>query len=212
MHRHAHTLTVTLTAAITTLMTGCQPPSPPPPTPTNSQTSPSSAPSPVATPTYMCTPEAGGNETPCTKADHDTMEAKDALYTEAEAVYRRAFAENIRISRAGGVTEPTQVMLDTMHGFYLEDVLTLFRQQHDRGTKAVGLDPKIAAPKRLVGQSKAGSAVAIAFCVDATGWGFYKGDQRVSDGRIAVDDTYFSRVDGTLKMIGADGREVESCG
>ena len=88
MHRHAHTLTVTLTAAITTLMTGCQPPSPPPPTPTNSQTSPSSAPSPVATPTYMCTPEAGGDQAPCTQIAYEKMKARDALYTEAETVYR----------------------------------------------------------------------------------------------------------------------------
>lgn len=190
------------------MLTGCQPASP---TPTAGPTMSPVSPTAVPTPTYLCTPEAGGDEAPCSQIEYEDMKAKDALYAEAEAVYRTAFAENIRISRAGGVTEPTEVMLQTMYGFYLEDVLSLFQSQHERGTKARGKDPTIAEVKRLVGESKAGSIVALAFCVDATDWGFYQGDKRISAGSIAIDDTYFSRVNGDLKMIGADGRDVESC-
>ena len=205
MRRPAHATAAMLAAVV---LAGCQPTATPTsPTPTSPS---ASTVSPVPTPTYQCTPEAGGEETPCTQIQYEDMKAKDRLYAEAEAVFREAFAENIRISRAGGVTEPTPVMLRTMDGFYLEDVLSLFQGQHERGTVAKGDDPQIVTVERLV-QSKAGSIVALAICVDATGWGFYKGNKRVTDGGIAIDDTYFSRVDGTLKMIGADGKEAKSC-
>ena len=165
----------------------------------------------MPTPTYLCTPEAGGEETPCSQFQYEEMKAKDALYAEAEAVYREFFAENIRISRTGGVTEPTAIMLATTSGAYLEDAIELFRGQHDRGTRAKGPDPTIGKIARLVGQSKGGSVVALKICVDATQWAFYKQDQRITDGIRAVDETYFAPVDGTLKIIGADGSEVDSC-
>lgn len=193
--------------AIATL-TGCQPASPTPTTgPTMSPVSPTAVP----TPTYMCTPEAGGDEAPCSQIEYEDMKAKDALYAEAEAVYRTAFAENIRISRAGGVTEPTEVMLETMHGFYLDDALDLFQSLHARQLKAKGSDPLVVRVERLVGQSKAGSIVAIRVCVDSRGWSFYRSKKHISQGKVAEDDTYFARFDGVLKMIGADGRDLDAC-
>lgn len=213
MYRFARTLTVMLVAAITSMVAGCQPSSPSPSTPTSPPASPSPTfPSPAPTPTYLCTPEAGGETTPCSQRQYDEMKAKDALYAEAEAVFREFFAENIRISREGGLSEPTDVILATTSGAYLEDAMTLFRRQLDRGTRAKGADPDVVKIQRLVGQSKGGSVVALEICVDATGWGFYKEDKRVTDGIRAVDKTYFAKVDARLKMIGADGREVESCG
>ena len=205
MKRPAHATAAMLAAVV---LAGCQPTATPTsPTPTSPS---ASTVSPVPTPTYQCTPEAGGEATPCTQIQHEDMKAKDRLYAEAEAVFREGFAESVRIRRAGGVTEPTAVMLRTMDGFYLEDVLSTFQRQHERGTVTKGEDPKIVTVERLI-QSKAGSIVALAICVDATGWGSYKGDERVNDGGISIDDTYFARIEGTLKMIGADGREAESC-
>ena len=46
-------------------------------------------PTPTPTPTFACTPEAGGTPSPCSQAEFEEMKAKDALYAEAEAVYRR---------------------------------------------------------------------------------------------------------------------------
>lgn len=204
MRRLAWNAVAVLAAAV---LAGCQPTTPTPPSPTTPVQSPTSVP----TPTYLCTPEAGGDEAPCSEIEYEEMKAKDALYAEAEAVYREFFAENIRISRAGGAAEPTEVLLRTTHGFYLDDVLSLFRSQRERGIHAKGEDPTIVTAKRLVGQSKGGSIVALAICVDATRWSFYRGTEWVSDGAVAVDDTYFSRVNGVLKMIGADGREVDAC-
>lgn len=200
---------VATAAALTAvLLAGCQPTVPPTtPTPTTTPTTLS----PVPTPTYLCTPEAGGEATPCSQIDYEQMKAKDALYTEAEAVYRKLFAESIRLNRAGGVSAPTEVMLSTTTGDYLDDLLASFRGQLERGSRARGDDPTIVWIQRLAGQSKAGSEVALAICVDSTGWGYYIGDERVTDGVIAIDETYFARFDGVMKAIGADGKETDSC-
>jgi hypothetical protein len=139
------------------------------------------------------------------------MKTKDALYAEAEAVYRQYWDEVVRIMRLGGVTEPTEVLLQTTHGFQREDVLTRLSQLIEDGVVARGEDPRIIWIQRLPGQSKSGSLVAMATCVDATKWGFYRGEKLKSPGRAAVDHLYFGRVDGILKIIGADGQDAISC-
>lgn len=184
------------------LLAGCQPPAP--------TVAPTPTPATIPTPSFSCTPEAGGDAYECTQAQYDEMVAKDALYAEAEAVFQEFFAENIRISRAGGVEEPTEVLLATATGAFLENAMEIFRDMAKRGLKANGNDPT-AAVKRLPGSSKGGSIVALSVCVDASGWAFYRGDELDSHGRPAEDHIYFSRIDGVLKMIGADGGWVDSC-
>ncbi|MCW5952739.1 MAG: hypothetical protein KIT69_10815 [Propionibacteriaceae bacterium] len=139
------------------------------------------------------------------------MKSKDALYAEAEAVYRRYWGEVVRIMRAGGVSSPTEVLLQTTDGFHLEYVVTNLAQLTDDGLVARGEDPTIDWVRRLPGQSKAGSIVALSTCVDATAWGFYADEKLTTPGRVAIDDLYFRRVDGRLKIIGAAGREALSC-
>ena len=200
------TRSVVATLAAMLLLAGCQPSSPVEPTPSSSPASPSPAP----TPSFSCTPEAGGEQTPCSQAQYDEMKAKDKLYAEAESVFREYFAENIRISRAGGVKEPTEVLLSTTSGAFLADVMQIFQDMVERDLRAKGDDPTILI-RRLPGVSKAGSVIALTVCVDATRWAFFDGDNRVQQGRPAIDEIYFGHVDGTLKAIGADGRWVDSC-
>jgi len=205
MSRLMHAVVAVLAASC--LLAGCQPTSPLPSPGTMEPTSPSGAP----TPTFRCTPEAGGEESPCTQAQYDEMKAKDALYAEAEAVYRKLFAENIRISRAGGVSEPTDVIAETTTGAFREDVMAIFEGLAERGLRARGSDPVVIVA-RAPGVSKEGSIVALSACVDARGWAFYRGDERVSEGKAAADLLYFNRVeDDALKIIGADGELVSSC-
>lgn len=178
-----------------TLLAACQQPSP----------------TPAPAPSFRCTPEAGGDEYDCSQAQHDEMVSKDTLYAEAEAVFRKFFAENIRISRAGGLREATPVLLETATGFFLEDVLNQYRKQADEGSRAQGSDPVIKAISRLPGHSKSGSLIALSTCVDASGWSFFIGKEFRSKGVPARDEIYFSHSDGLLRMIGADGEEVDSC-
>ena len=134
------------------------------------------------------------------------MVSKDTLYAEAEAVFRKFFAENIRISRAGGLREATPVLLETATGFFLEDVLNQYRKQADEGSRAQGSDPVIKAISRLPGHSKSGSLIALSTCVDASGWSFFIGKEFRSKGVPARDEIYFSHSDGLLRMIGAFGQ------
>ena len=60
---------------------------------------------PAPVPSYRCTPEAGGAEFDCSQHQYDDMVAKDQLYAEAEAVYRKFFAEDCGL-RAGGSASP----------------------------------------------------------------------------------------------------------
>ncbi len=197
---------VVATLAATLLLAGCQPSGPVGPTPSSPPASPTASP----TPTFACTPEAGGEETPCSQTQYDQMKARDALYAEAEAVFREYFAENIRISRAGGVEEPTEVILATTTGSARESVMEAFREFARRGSRARGEDPVLSIA-REPGISRGDSVVTMRACVDARGWAFYKGDEMVSEGRTAEDRVYFSVTGRGLKMSFIEGRWVTSC-
>jgi hypothetical protein len=178
------------------LLTGCQPPAPPP--------------SPL--PSYRCTPEAGGAEFDCSQKQYDDMVAKDKLYAEAEAVYRKFLAEDIRIAREGGVAEPTEQLLATATGAFLDDVMAGYRDDEAQGITIRGGDRIVKSLARLVGVAKAGSSVALRVCVDSSSVEVFRAEQRVGSGLITSDDLYFGRADGALKILGADGKEVKSCG
>ncbi|MEA5117241.1 MAG: hypothetical protein VB036_06435 [Propionicimonas sp.] len=138
------------------------------------------------------------------------MKAKDALYAEAEAVYRKMFAENIRISRAGGVTEPTQVILETTASQARSNLMDIFKDLADGHLEARGDDPTIKV-SRVPGVSKGGSTVTLLICVDASRWAFYRSGELISKGRPAEDRVYFSRLEDGLKMTYVEGRWVDSC-
>jgi hypothetical protein len=158
-----------------------------------------------------CTAEAGGAEYDCTPYEYDDMVAKDKLYAEAEAVYRKFLAEEVRVLRAGGVSQPTAVLLETAHGEFLSNVMETYRSLAERKTKAVGADPKLVYFRRAPGRSKGGSMVSATTCVDGAGLRFEKSGKAAGNGEVAVDEVYFARFDGELKLIGADGSQVASC-
>lgn len=185
------------TAAALCLVTACTP------------TAPTTQPSPA--PSYRCTPEAGGDEFDCTQAQYDEMVAKDKLYAEAEAVYRKFFDEDVRIFRAGGITKASAVLLETTTGDFLQDSMNLYRSFVAEKRKIVGGEVKIAALQRLPGLSKAGSVVALRACTDASTTTTYIRGKAAGPGGTGEDTLYFGRVDGLLKIQGADGRAVKSC-
>lgn len=178
------------------LLAGClQPPATPPST----------------APSFRCTPEAGGAEFDCTQQQYDEMLAKDKLYAEAEAVYRRFVVEDARILRAGGITEASEALLETTHGEFLDNVMTNYRHLADRKIRATGVDPTMVFFRRASGRAKTGSVVSADICIDGRSLQFEESGNPIGNGRIALDATYFGRVEGALKIIGADGRQVEAC-
>lgn len=181
---------------VTIVLAGCQPVAPT---------------TPVPAPSFRCTPEAGGAEFDCTQAQYDEMVAKDKLYAEAEAVYRRFFAEDERILRAGGIEEPTPVLLETTTGAFLENSMTLYRSFLAEGRRSVGGVIRLASLSRMPGISKGGSIVAMDACIDATSTTTYIRGKAAGKGGAGIETLYFGRVDGVLRVQGADGRAVESC-
>jgi hypothetical protein len=179
-----------------TLLTGCQPP----------------APTPIPTASYRCTPEAGGAEYECTPHEHDDMVAKDKLYTEAEAVYRRFLAEDERILRAGGLITPTPVLKETATGAFLADSLDYYRSLAEEKSRLMGGEVHLVALRRQPGVAKGGSLVALKACIDASSARIVIGTKHEGPGRKGSDVLYFGRVGGLLKIQGADGKEGDECG
>lgn len=172
-----------------------------------------SVPTPAPTPTWLCTPEAGGAEFECSQRQYDDMVAKDKLYAEAEAVYRKFLAEDLRIARAGGAETATPELLATTAGDFLDRALDAYRQDRMNGITVKQGDRVVISLERLVGSAKAGSIVALRSCVDATSMQVFKAGKFLGHGLITRDELYFARsVDGGLRIIGADGKEVAACG
>jgi hypothetical protein len=189
--------------AVLVVLAGCQA--------VASPTTTSSAPAPTVTsaspePSFTCTPEAGGDEYECTQAQHDEMVAKDALYAEAEEVYRRFHTEATRISRAGGVSEATAAS-----GEFLADAMSFFSDLAKQDLRAKGEDPVIVSMVRLPGRKKGDSLVAIAVCTDSRSWGFYQGRKHMWQGVLGLDEVYFALIDGDLRIVGADGKDGTKC-
>ncbi len=193
-----HWSRIAVLAASCVLLTACTA-APQPSTPAPSATTP--------TPTFSCTPEAGGTAYECSQFDYDQMIAKDKLYAEAEAVYRRFAAEDERILRAGGTTEATPILRETTTGPFLAETLERYRWMHARDRHLSGGTFKLMSLKRAPDRSKKGSIVAMRSCVDLRSVQIVEGDKAVGGGVVGTDLLYFIRDGEQLKILGADGTE-----
>jgi hypothetical protein len=158
-----------------------------------------------------CTAEAGGAEYDCTPYEYDDMVAKDKLYAEAEAVYRKFLAEEVRVLRLGGIDEPTPVLEQTAAGAFLEDVMKDLRSARASKVKVSEGARLVKSVERLVGVSKGGSVAALGVCVDSRTVRFTKAGKGAGSGELTRDELYFGDVDSQLKVIGADGKVVDEC-
>lgn len=171
------------------------------------------APTPSPTPTvYTCTPEAGGDPYPCTADEHAAMVALDALYDEAETVYRRHMTEVFRLSSHWELAQVTPEIEATAAGPYLELLTQLVAENRADRIERISGEPEITWVKRLPDKSLGGSIVALWTCMD--------GSQRIAmtadapngkPGIVAQARVYFRRVDGALKVWESETKLVESC-
>jgi hypothetical protein len=139
------------------------------------------------------------------------MIAKDKLYTEAEAVYRKFLAEDERIYRIGGVTEPTPVLLETTTGDYRKDSVEIYRDLYSRHSKAVGGQFRIAWIKREPGTSIGGSIVALRVCSDASSVLIGPSKSESKPGLIVEETGYFVSDGANLKLSAAQTKAVTKC-
>lgn len=188
-----------VTAMAAVLMAGCGP-----------QTAVSPTPSP--SPTFMCTPEAGGSEAPCSEQDYQKMKAKDALYAEAEQVYRTYQAEFLKVIRAGGADQLTPELKVVVGSDDVEKAIVAelknFKNSH---LSITGPGAQIVDAVRKPGLVRGDSVVTMAFCIDSRKTKIRQNGKSIGGGVLGVETTYFSRIDNTLKMTYIDGKEVKKC-
>ena len=173
--------------------------------------SPVVAPTPIPSPTYHCVPEAGGDPLPCGPIEFEASQRRDAMYAEAEAVYRRYWAEvgRLRLSAEPVMTAELEA---TTEGTFRESVQTLLAQS--QGAQLISGETPVSWVKRLPGLSRQGSVVALEVCSDSRGALFANpdgGDPR--PGRAYQQRLYLGRSvgDASLRIVDSEFLQVESC-
>ena len=189
-----------LVVPVMVLVVGCTPTTP-------STTAPS-----MAAPTFLCTPEAGGAEAPCTQQQYDQMKAKDAQYAEAERVYRAYLQEYERVVRAGGATSLSSEFERLIGDDDLADsLLRQLRTFKSQGLRVEGKGAEIKTVTRQPGRTMNNSLLALEFCVDSSMASVFQGSKKLRVGAIARETAYFSLADRRLVMVAATHEEVKSC-
>ena len=169
-------------------------------------------PDPNAKPTYACTPSQGGTPQPCYKAEHDLQASEDALYAEAEAVYRRFLTEEERIYRAGGATTASPVMLETLTGEALKERAGYYLSLHENETRVVG-GKFILGYLRRAPQAKVNDSVATwESCTDTRSVVVHVG-RATQRGRVVRERAFFSETENGIRIIHLShfNGEVNSC-
>jgi len=169
-------------------------------------------PDPNAAPSYTCTPSDGGTAAPCYKAEHDLQVKEDALYAEAEAVYRKYLTEDERIYRAGGVTDPTPAMMATLTGNGLSQAISTYRELATTAARAIGGEFKVGYLRRAPKAVKAGSVATWEACIDTRSVVFH--DKNSDEhGSVGLERAYFSPTPDGLRISDFEHfeGEVTSC-
>lgn len=169
-------------------------------------------PTPSPSPTFMCTPEAGGTEAPCSEQDYQEMKAKDALYAEAEQVYRTYQAEFLKVIRAGGADELTPGLESVSGSKDVRNVILgeikLFKKDKLR---IEGPGAQIVKVARRPGLVRGASEVTMDFCVDSRSTNILRGSKKLNTGILGRDTVYFGTVEGALRIVYIVGGEVKAC-
>ncbi len=165
----------------------------------------SPAPSPVPAPTFACTPEAGGGEHPCNEREYHEMKAQDALYLEAEQVYRAWWRERERLFREGAPADDAALAFTS--GAATESLL----KTHARGTTYVGGSLAIVWLHRNVGSSREGSIVSLEACVDGSSATIKRNGTVLGRGDIAQERVYLGGAPGRLKVVFSEAKAVTTC-
>ena len=165
---------------------------------------------PAPTPTFACTPEAGGAPKPCSQAEYDAMVKKDALYAEAEALYRRYFAEEIRLDKIGGSKDATAEFTATLAETLLEQTVEIHRANFDDQLIARGTQ-RLEWIQRRPDVSLRGSVVAIAACRDASKVKTYQSGKYVGRGYVGIETAFAKYFDGHLRLFTVTTKDVDSC-
>lgn len=160
---------------------------------------------PTPTPTYACTPEAGGAEYRCDQRDYEAMKAKDALYAEAWQVYERLSKERDRLYREGLPADDATVALTT------GDATEQVRAGHHNTPKLTGGDVRVSLLHRNPGLVRGGSVVSLDVCRDASELTIASGPDAGAKASVWIERVYFIGPSGGLRLNYFESKKVATC-
>lgn len=169
---------------------------------------PSAGELPAAAPS--CTPEFGGTPVPCSAAEYEASRDRDALYAEAEQVFRRYFAEENRAANEG-IATPTPVMEEILAGLALDGTRTVLEiQARDyivEGSAEVAWLTRYEDPS-----PPDGAVLALQACIDNSelvGTNRSSGEMAVAPDLIRT--LWFAPISGALRIIDKTSVVTSSC-
>ena len=122
--------------------------------------------SPTLSPAYRCVPEAGADPVPCGPIEFEQAQARDALYAEAEAVYRRFWTEWERLYAFESPAVSLEIEATTA-GSFLKYVEAEFAAPSY--ARRVAGNARLVRLARYVGGSHSGFTVSLNACWDSSG-------------------------------------------
>lgn len=136
------------------------------------------------------------------------MLKKDALYAEAEKVYREFFEEDTKLFNEG--KGPSAKLLALTDGEVRQEAEALHRSAAQEGRRSIG-KYRLAWIRRNPGEVVDGSVVSLLSCIDASQVRNTLKGKDMGDEGIWQEKSYFARRDDRLVFIAAAHAEVPSC-
>lgn len=161
-----------------------------------------------AVPTYTCTP-AIGKPTVCSAEQYTREQAAAELTAEAVGVYRRIFAELLKLQKAGGPTTTTE-LTTTSGGAYLAGQQANLSSMVQQQSKLVG-DVKLTKLTGVAGAGAHGYEAALLACVDASASKVMQGKTQLAKGQLIAEVIYFKHDGDQLKAWDAEKADLKGC-
>lgn len=180
---------ITLAVAAAAALAGCDSSAQGSPTPTPSNTPPTSS-TPSATPTPSVDLEA-----------------------QATAAYKKAFTTAESWAKVGGLAPGNKVpaeLEETLTDEALKDQISELQQVYKLGLQRQSGESKITKI-RVSSKKRVGSKIALDSCEDGSSIVNKRLDGTTSHGRLIYKTSYYTLVDGRVKMTYYYGEEVKTC-
>lgn len=164
---------------------------------------PSGAPTTATTPTYLCTPAAGGSPVACTPEQYTEEQRQAELTAQAKRVYTKLVQEVTALEREGGATSASAELSRRAGGPYLDGQVSTLTTLSVLQAKLTG-DVKITKLARASGATERGYETALLACVDAAKSQIVQGDATLTPGRLIAETVYFKHDGSLLKAWDAE--------
>ncbi len=159
-----------------------------------------------ASPTYLCTPTPSATPAACDKAAYDKEQQQRTLEAEAIAVYQRYWKEYTRLLEAGGATEATPELKQTITDPALANVISLLKYQKERGWVPKPFQAKLSLQVRSTALRQ-DAVITLIACEDTSGSVLIDpAGTKAGQGGLAVQFTALKRIDGVLKIYDGEGQ------